>query len=177
MEKATGKMVDHILHAYKNRIEEYVTYMEELYIKGTLLMLDITDEIENENLEHARRLGIGAEEGEEIYYKFLEIHRIEEKSDLLYALLLSYGQTGILNSGEIKKEAPDMGDFWEQEYVRFADAVEELYQLQVSLYEKAGGILQANDREKLYEKGVALGFYNRDYIAVVIKGNKIRLGK
>ena len=173
MERATKELVDEMMYSYKNKLEEYMTYMEEMYLKGTLLMLDITDEIESENLEYASRLGLS--NGEELYYKFLEKYQIEEKRDILYALLLFYKQNGTFECEEIKEATRKVSGFWECEYVRLVKAVEELFQMQVLLYEKSGStLLSESDCNLLYAKAKELGFFNIDYVKAIIKGNMLR---
>lgn len=174
MERITRELVDEIMYSYKNKIEEYVTYMEDLYVKGTFLMLDMTDEVENENLEYARRLGVL--NGEELYYKFMEKYRIEEKSDILYALLLFYKQNGTFDCEEIKETALTIPGFWDGEYMRFVKAVEELFELQVSMDIQADDtLLTGDDIDRLYDKARNLGFYNMDYVKAVMEGNLVRL--
>ena len=90
-------------------------------------------------------------------------------------MLLSYGRNGTFSEEEIRKATVDMDEFWGKEYVKFRNAVDELFRLQNSLCEESeSDVLNEADCEVLHEKAKSLGFYNKDYIAAVIRGNGIR---
>ena len=177
MSDKSQKMLEELLGVHRKRITEYVSYLERLYINGTLIMLDITDEIESEHMQFATNLGLCKEMGEDIFNQFLDAHGIDEKNDVLFALLLAYGRMGHFHLEKIQKANAHMTDFWNHEFVRLEKAVEDIFQLQNLMHqESALADLSVDQYAELYKKAEEMGFYDKSSIRQIINGNEIRLG-
>ena len=107
----TNEMIDEIISEYERRINEFVKYLEKLYTNGSLLMLDVTDEIKNESARYAEYLGLEYDEGEAIYEKYVKIHRIRAKYALLMIQLLEYKDSGCFDDDKIEGEDLEIKKF------------------------------------------------------------------
>ncbi|MDO5147517.1 MAG: zinc ribbon domain-containing protein, partial [Eubacteriales bacterium] len=173
----TDDIIDDIVADCEKRIILFEEYLYSLYMDGSFLMYDVTDEIKSEIGEYAGKYGFGHVDGERIYEKFVKDHKLRSKNALLLTMLISYQQTGILDDAKIKEEDPETIKFKAKGYLRFKNAVQELKELQSTLHEVSGSIdISDDDRNELYEKGMLLGFQEKTLIDACIQGNEISLG-
>lgn len=174
----TQDQIDEIILQYEERVEKYIEYLGKLYCNGSLLMLDVTDEIKHECSEYGSEcLGLNYKDCGEIYEKYVIDNKLSAKYGLLLTVILRYGKTGYLDDNLIKEEDPETKEFKNKEYIRLKKAIEQLLTLQDSLYKGADTIeLKEQDLVALNEKGMELGFNNKDCIQTIINGNERKLG-
>lgn len=173
----TEQMVDDYVDEIQTRIAKFVKFLENKYLNGIYLMLDCSDEILNENNTYACRLGFLPEDAAIVQKKFLKEHNIKKKATFLAAIILTYQKSGVVKDVVVKDNGCLDTEFMENEYSRLKVAISELKEYQSFLHKEYNSdVLSNQDKNELYQKGIELGFIDREYINGCIDGNEIRLG-
>lgn len=170
--------IDNIISIHKEKIDKYVGYLRKIYLTEPSLMLEVSEKITEDCTEYAKFLCLRYKEGEDIFNKFIEENRIQDKWWKLMSAVLYYNNTGAWPELEIDAGDTIMESLKEQEYVRLKNVVEQLLIFQKEIHEKSGMIyLSEEDEKKVIEKAVMLGFDRKTGpIDSIIHGNEVKLG-
>ena len=170
--------VDELIQHFNGILEDYLSHLKNLYINGSMILLDDSKEVEVACVSYAGHIGLSSEEGESVYQTFLQRNNICKKHAILIKAVKSFSETGQLkldhvictDNPELKEELSN------NELIRLQNAVDALMELQIKLLQVAQSYeLSQDDYDRLYEEGMELGFVKKSDIEDCIDGNTERI--
>ena len=75
--------MDELIQHFNGILEDYLSHLRNLYINGSMILLDDSKEVEVACVSYAGHIGLSSEEGESVYQAFLERNNIPKKNAVL----------------------------------------------------------------------------------------------